>query len=137
MRVARRSASASHAPPPKAKRTSGHQQAILSVSDSIQTLATALVSRQTGNSSSSAANLVPATPQRRTIAIRRLAQIDQSLSVKTRTTLILIFQNDIAAADTYVALDADETELRHTWIRNLLAERHPGSSFPDLEGETA
>lgn len=80
-------------------------------------------------------NLAPTTPQRCTSAIQCLTQIDRDLSLKTRTALISIFQNDLAAADTYIALGVEDAELRHAWMQSTLVEHHPGSYFPDLEGE--
>ena len=120
--------------PPKRARVTGTQQAIFSMSDSIQTLATAFASRQQGQSGSHAMPaLAPTTPQRRTSAIQRLSQIDRDLSVRTHSLIITLFQENIAAADTYMALDVEDIELRRAWMQTTLAEHHPSVTFSDFE----
>lgn len=75
------------------------------------------------------------TPQRRTSAIQRLSQIDRNLSVRTRSTIIALFQDNVAAADTYMALDPADIELRRAWMWRLLVGQHPGMTFDDLDTE--
>lgn len=109
------------------------QQAVLSVSNSINALASVFAINQQDCVRSGAHNPpIPATPQHRTSAIQCLSQIDHNLSVRTHSTVIALFQDNIAAVDTYMALDPADTELRRVWMRNLLVEHYPSAEFKDL-----
>ena len=81
---------------------------MFSVSDSIQSLAAAFSTRQ-GQPRPHTTS--PTTPQHRTMAIQCLSQIDRDLSVWTCSAMITLFQENIPAADTYMALDIKDTEL--------------------------
>jgi hypothetical protein len=80
------------------------------VADALRYVATQFA---TGDSASSA----PATPQRRTAAIRAVTT-DKNLTRDEQVKLMALFVTNIAAADSYLAID--DAELRTEFIRHQL-----------------
>ena len=110
-----RKRAASPAPTPASKRTCKTKltgpAAVADVADALRYVATQFA---TGDS----ANNAPATPQRRTAAIRAVTT-DKNLTREEQVELMALFVTNIAAADSYLAID--DAELRTEFIRHRLA----------------
>jgi hypothetical protein len=120
--------------PTKQRRLTGSQLAMQSVSESIQAVAAAFALRNAplSDGKSTELGLPPSTPQRRTAAVRLLSQYEKALDVQTRSAVLSVFHVNIAAADTYMAIDPDDFNLRRAWIKTMLSEHFPDREFPDL-----
>jgi len=86
--------------------------AVADVADALRFVASHLASSDEAN------NGPPSTPQRRTTAIRAVTT-DKNLTHPEQLQLMGLFVSNIAAADSYLAID--DVELRTEFIRQQLA----------------
>ena len=102
-----------------------------SISESIQAVAAAFTS-QNSDGKSSDLGLLPSTPHHHTTVVCLLSQYEKDLNVQIQSAVLSVFHLNIAAADTYMAIDPDDFNLCHAWIKTMLSEHFPNKEFPDL-----
>lgn len=67
------------------------------------------------------------TPERRTKALEELQHLNPPLQGDELIAMMDLFRTDVSYADTYIAIEADDT--RRLWLRKRLTEAgfpHPG-----------
>jgi hypothetical protein len=79
-------------------------------------------------------NIMPPTPCHHLNAIHAVSCLNGNFPLATQSAIITAFHHDITAADTYMAIEEADYELRHMWIHTVLVMQCPlAESFDSLE----